>query len=174
MLKNHRTRLAALAAAALVAAGFAPAEEQPVRVELISEHASIQPGGATRVGVYFEIEEGWHIYAEHPGEEGLPTTVAWSGPAGTTFGPLSWPDAYAFLDGGAHTYGYSGVVVLRSTMSYHALRDAAEKLDVRARVSWLACKALCVPGKANLSLALPVTTAPPVRSAHAEYCEHTH
>ena len=38
--------------------GFAVPQEQPVTVELIAEHASIQPGGTTRVGAHFEIEIG--------------------------------------------------------------------------------------------------------------------
>ncbi|MBI3009634.1 MAG: hypothetical protein HYY57_01435, partial [Candidatus Omnitrophica bacterium] len=42
----------------------------PVTASLIAEHASIQPGGQTRIGVHFEMEEGWHIYAQDPGDAG--------------------------------------------------------------------------------------------------------
>ena len=174
MLKNRNARCAALAAAALVASGFAAPEEQPVHVELISEHASIQPGGSTRIGVHFDINTGWHIYAKNPGDAGLPTTIAWSGPGGVSFSDPQWPKPREFHDpGNARTFGYSGAVVLGGTMGYRAWRDVYEKIHVRARVSWLACKELCVPGKADLSLALPVSTNPPVTSAHAEYFEHT-
>ena len=67
--------------------GFASPEAHPVTVELITEYASIQPGGQTKIGVHFDLEEGWHIYAKDPGDAGLPTKVIWKGPASVKFGP---------------------------------------------------------------------------------------
>lgn len=153
---------------------FASPEEQPVAVELIAEHASVQPGGATRVGIRFDIEEGWHIYGKTPGEAGLPTKIAWSGPSGASFGPLSWPTPQPLTDpGNLRTFGYTGAVVLASRLNVGRGAKPGVALPIQAKVEWLACKSLCVPGSADLHLTLPVSTDPPVSSTHAEFFEHT-
>ena len=159
--------------AACLALGFSAPEEQPVRAELIAEHASVQPGGSTRVGVHFDIEKGWHIYAKDPGESGLPTKIAWKGPAGASFGPLNWPTPQPLKDpGNLRTFGYTGVVVLASRLNVARATAPGTNLPIRARVEWLACKELCLPGSASLTLTLPVTTATPVSSTHADYFQH--
>lgn len=143
----------------------------PVAAELITEHASVQPGGTTRVGVHFEIEEGWHIYAQTPGDAGLPTNIAWLGP-GARFGPLQWPPFHEFVDpGDIHTFGYSGSAVLFSDLT--ANRGAEGSIPITATVSWLACKDLCIPGKAEFELSLPVYEGAPIPSTHAEFFDHT-
>ena len=156
---------------------FAAPEEQPVQAELIAEHASIQPGGATRIGVHFEIEEGWHIYAQDPGDAGLPTQITWTVPTNATVSELHWPPHHEFLDpGDIRTFGYSGTTVLYSTLTYRQAGVAGTpilELPIQASVKWLACKELCIPGRADLSLALPVSDAPPAFSTHAQLFEHT-
>ena len=154
--------------------GFAVPEQSPVTAELIAEHASIQPGGATRIGVHFELERGWHIYAEEPGDAGLPTKVTWQGPAGTTFGPLVWPKPGRLLDpGDITTYGYTSDVVLFSSLEYSTPQGNASTLPLQAKVSWLACRDVCIPGRATLSLSLPVSASAPAMSMHARLFEHT-
>ena len=142
----------------------------PVAAELITEHASIQPGGQTRIGVHFDLEPDWHIYAEDPGDAGLPTTLEWSGPQGASFGPLHWPTPQQFVDpGDIKTRGYTGSLVLSSTLKVNGQALLDHTLPIRARVTWLACREVCVPGKADLNLALPVSTARPAPSPHAEF-----
>lgn len=147
---------------------FHARQEQPAAVELVAEHASVKPGGKTRIGVRFTLQEGWHIYAKDPGDAGLPTTIHWMAVEGASFGPLQWPAARAFDDpGNIRTYGYTGSVVLASPLTVNAQAPPDQPLPIRAQVEWLACKELCVPGSAELELALPVRAAPPVLSAHA-------
>ena len=160
-------------------AGFAVPKEQPVQAELITEHASIQPGGETKVGVYFEIEEGWHIYYKDPGDAGLPTKVTWKAPPAVSFGPLTWPKAQQFLDpGNIKTFGYTDAVILYSPISFTPLVDLDRThkepdLLLRADVEWLACKEICVPGSATLTLSLPVRSAPAALSPHAQLFAQT-
>lgn len=149
--------------------GFAPAAEQPVTAELIAEHASVQPGGRTRVGVHFDLEAGWHIYAKEPGDAGLPTSIEWSAPSYATFGPLEWPKAEELLDpGDIRTFGYSGAVTLASTLRLSPSTLLATEVPIRAKVKWLACRDICIPGVAELELTLPVTETAPTPSTHAE------
>ena len=157
----------------LLALGFSAPEEQPVRVELIAEHASVQPGGTTRVGVRFNIDEGWHIYAKQPGEAGLPTKIAWKGPPGASFGPFDWPTPQPLKDPGhLRIFGYTGVVIFASRLRVARAVAAGTTLPIRAKVEWLACKELCLPGSVDLSLALPVSANPPVASTHADFFDH--
>ena len=149
--------------------GFPSSQEQPVTAELIAEHTSIQPGDQTRVGVRFAIQEGWHSYAEDPGDAGLPTKITWTIPPGFKAGLLQWPPTQKFIDAGnIRTFGYSGAVVLVSTLKYVASRESLTEAPIRAHVEWLACKEICIPGSAELNLSLPVSSQPPVRSANAE------
>ena len=154
--------------------GF-PAPEGPsaVSAELIAEHASVQPGGSTRIGVHFDLDEGWHIYAKESGDAGLPTQITWTVPFGVTAGPLEWPPHQEFVDPGEiRTFGYSGAVVLSSPLSLNP-DSALEAIPIHASVKWLACKELCVPGSAELDLSLPVSSEPQTPSAHTELFDHT-
>lgn len=158
-------------------ASFAQSQEQPVKAELVAEHTSVQPVGQTRVGVSFNIQEGWHIYAEHPGDAGLPTKVTWKGPSWVSFGPLNWPTPERFQEPGAtKTFGYRGAVLLQSTLTCRLAGVAGNwpvPMSVGAHVEWLACKNICVPGEADLTIPLPVSNDPPALSTHAELFEHT-
>jgi len=157
-----------------IGGGFAPAEDHPVAAELIAEHASVQPGGQTRVGVQFEIEEGWHIYAEEPGDAGLPTTIQWTAPRGVLVGPLVWPRPEQFVDpGDIKTSGYSGVVTASSGVQLPASQFEGEAILLGAHVKWLACQEICIPGSADLSLTLPVSGNEQAFSTHAQLFEHT-
>lgn len=161
------------------ATGVTQSDEQPVKASLIAEHASIQPGGKTRVGILFEIEAGWHIYAQDPGEAGLATRVVWSGPGVVSFGPLIWPQAQEFHDpGNIRTFGYTHTLVLSSVLNANVIRPGVwngpypSPLTISAHVEWLACKDVCVPGHADLTTVLPVSPKPPKLSADARLFEH--
>jgi len=180
---NQAVRIGMVAAAVLSAAGgafgeeaqslsklasFGKPEKQPVRAELVTEHASVQPGGKTRVGVQFDLDEGWHIYAQEPGDAGLPTKIQWSGPGSVSFGPLIWPKPQEFVDpGDIRTYGYSGSVVLASEVRLANSVVAGTPVTIRAMTEWLACKDICLPGSAILEMSVPVMKTEPALSTHA-------
>lgn len=148
--------------------GFAVRGDHPVTAQLLAEHTSLPSRGQTRVGVYFQLEEGWHIYAADPGDAGLPTKVTWESLPGVLFGPLVWPPAKELLDpGDIRTFGYIASVMLTSTLSYVA-RKSVPELPITAHVNWLACREICIPGSAELHLSLPMSSAPPARSPNAE------
>ena len=153
----------------------AQAKRDIVAIELAANPASIRVGGSARLSVHFTIQEGWHIYAQEPGEAGLPTTIAWSAsrPANVVFEPIVWPTPKRFVDpGDIKTFGYTGTVVLSSDMRFIDWTTPSTASGVpfdgpvpgailtHAKVNWLACKELCVPGSAQLDLSLPVSYAP--------------
>ena len=150
--------------------GFATPEIMPVKTQMILKHASLKPGSETKIGVLFELEAGWHIYAEKPGDAGLPTTIVWNMPAGVTAGALEWPKPQEFLDpGDIKTFGYSGTTFLMSSLSTSSALAKEKPATLQAHVEWLACKDICLPGSTDLEMAVPVSQDEPLFSTHEEF-----
>jgi hypothetical protein len=134
-------------------------DEPKVRARLVTDSAEIEPGAAFRVGVRFEIEDGWHIYWRYPGGAGLATAVDFELPEGFTAGPLLWPLPIAFDQGeGIPGYGYEDSVVLAAEVEATAEFNRSAPGSVSAEVSWLACKGVCVLGSAKLESSLAQIT----------------
>jgi thiol:disulfide interchange protein DsbD len=127
-----------------------------LEAELVADRVGLQPGGRIELGVRLRHDPAWHTYWRNSGDSGLPTTVEPEGPAGSTFGALRWPAPKRIWIGPLANYGYEGEVLLPFTVT---LADGFAGSTVRfeARVAWLVCKEVCVPGEARLALELPVT-----------------
>jgi thiol:disulfide interchange protein/DsbC/DsbD-like thiol-disulfide interchange protein len=141
-----------------------------VHVELISETAGIEPGGAVWVGIRQRIAPGWHTYWINPGDSGEPMTVAWELPRGVAAGPLVWPHPERVPVGPAMSFGYSDEVVVLARLTAPADLPPGTRLALRGRASWLVCAKICIPEEAELALTLPVAAARPApdpRSAPA-------
>ena len=154
---------------------FSASKRQPVKAQLIVEHGSVPPGGSTRIGVRFELEDGWHIYTKDPGDAGLPTSVVWFGSPEISFGPIQWPAFKKFVDpGDIKTNGYTGTVVLPSTVQVASTVPVGVPLTIRATMKWLACKDICLPGSTTTELSLPVSDKPQALSADAKLFEQSY
>lgn len=155
--------LAALAfAPAARAADVAQADHAEVR--LIAATADHRPGEAVDLGIAFRLDPGWHIYAKDPGDAGLPTEVVWTLPEGARVEPLVYPPHRTFDEAGLTTFGYAD----RAVFTARAVSPADDTpFPVRARVSWLICKEICIPGQADLDLVLPVAAGAPLPSLDA-------
>jgi thiol:disulfide interchange protein DsbD len=133
-----------------------------VRVELLSEMASVRPGETFWLALRQQITPGWHTYwGVNPGDAGEPTRIEWTLPAGFTAGPIAWPYPSRFPVGIAMSYGYEGEVVLPVPLT--APRDVAPGTTValRGQASWLVCEKVCVPEEAPIALSLPVAADTP-------------
>ena len=139
-----------------------------VRVELLSEVASIAPGETFWVALRQEIAPGWHTYWMNPGDSGEPPRIEWALPSGFTAGDFVWPPPERIAVGPAMTYGYSQSVVL--PLAVTAPRDLApgSRIALRGQASWIVCEKICVPEEAPIALTLPVangTAQPDPRGA---------
>lgn len=150
--------LLALFSSALTGAG--EYGEGNARVRLVTSVERTEAGGTFLLGVHFDIRPGWHIYWRNPGGAGLATDIQWRLPASFAAGPIQWPlPVYFTQSGDIPGYGYVDSVVLASEISVPQDVDENQPVTVGAKVSWLACKDVCVIGDAVLegSLAtLPV------------------
>jgi thiol:disulfide interchange protein DsbD len=129
-----------------------------VKVSLVAETGAVQPGRPLSLGIRLLMEPGWHTYWRNPGDSGLPTRVKWTLPEGFVAGEIRWPYPVRFTTGPLVSYGYERESLLPVEIRVPA-SIAAPEVRVAARVDWLECQEACLPGKAELSLTLPVRAA---------------
>jgi len=144
---------------ALLAFGFAQSEENYddlVGVSIASNVDQIQIGSDFYVIVKLNIDGEWHVYWKNPGDSGLPTHIEWDTPKGVNkVGGLVWQVPKRIEFSGMINYGLEGEVYLLQKFT----TDRATKLDkikIKADVSWLVCKDICIPQDESVSLELAV------------------
>lgn len=135
--------------------------EKHVQTELVSEVLSIQPGQSFWVALNLKMDEHWHTYWLNPGDSGLPTSIEWSLPEGFTAGEIQWPYPEKILTPPLVSYGYHGEVLLLTKINSPENLTPGKDVTLSARVDWLECKEVCIPGDAEVSLTLPVSKDPP-------------
>jgi len=159
------TLLFALLARLVWTAGAATCATGPRgSVDLVADVTSVQPGRPFWVGLHFRLESGWHIYWINPGDSGEPPRVKWDLPTGFAAGPLQWPAPRRIEDHSLIDYGYQNEVLLPVKIKPPAAIGTNSGIAINTTVNWLVCREICVPGRAMLSLTLPVqkgTPAPP-------------
>lgn len=133
-------------------------------VGLIAEDAAVTPGEEQRLALHFVLEKGWHIYWINPGDSGEAPHAAWTLPAGLEVGELSWPTPHRLVAGPLVDYGYEDEVVLLTRLRASP-QLAGEKVALAAKVRWLVCSEVCIPGQAALALELPVNRSGPGKRA---------
>ncbi len=144
-----------IAAAVALPAGWSASPR--VRAALVADQTAAVPGSSLRLGVWFRIPDGWHIYWRNSGESGLPTRIRVSLPNGWRAGPWIWPGPQEFTDpGGLRTYGYDREVLIWRTVHVPSHARPGTRVRIRGVVQWLQCARVCIPGKAEVTLALPV------------------
>jgi thiol:disulfide interchange protein DsbD len=144
---------------AVLALGVLRAEPTKIphgTVELISAVSSIQPGSSFQVGLLFHLEPGWHIYWKNPGDSGQRPRLKWNLPQGLTAGDIEWPTPKRLPVGPLLDYGYEGEVLLPLTLRAAADIPAGRSESLNTNLRVLVCRETCMPGKAALSLSLPV------------------
>ena len=144
-----------------------------VSAKLIFDHLSIEPPSAAdtpvgRLGIQLTIEPGWHLYWRNSGEAAIPTKVAWKVPEGWHVGDIEWPAPLLFREKGTiTTFGYQNQVLLTAPLyAAQVIPGDNETITIRADISWLVCKDICVPGRATVienyifSTSLPLSPSP--------------
>jgi len=152
----------------LLCAASAQAEGTPIphgTLELIARNQWIAAGQSLDLGLHFQLEKGWHIYWVNPGDSGEPPRVEWQLPVGLTAGSMEWPTPRRLETSSIVDYGYEDAVLL--IVPLHAEASLAQQpARLGAGVRLLVCShEMCIPGKAQLSLTLPVKPQPPAPNA---------
>lgn len=141
----------------------------------MAEPTAIAAGKPFWVGLQLKLEPHWHVYWKNPGDAGLPVTLDWQLPVGFTAGPIQWPYPQRIAVPPLMNFGYEGEVLLPIEMTSPAKLPKSGKIELKAKAKWVVCKDICIPGSAELVLALPlvptsgsVSTPPTVDSVQAK------
>ncbi len=122
---------------------------------LVLSAEAARPGDTVLAGVQLRMAPRWHTYWKNPGESGMATQIKWQLPAGVTAGEILWPIPEKVVTGGLTTYAYHDEAVLLVLLI--VAKDApAGRFDLSAKVSWLECEEVCVPGSAELKATLVI------------------
>ncbi|MFT3784295.1 MAG: protein-disulfide reductase DsbD family protein [Nibricoccus sp.] len=138
-----------------------------VTASLVATETSIQPGRPFVVALRLQHDPHWHTYWINAGT-GYPTKLKWELPAGWQAGEIQWPTPKVIKDaqGNITGNGYDGDQLLPVTLTPPADLHVGETVTIKAAASWLMCAETCVPGKAAVSLSLPVKTETPAANTN--------
>jgi thiol:disulfide interchange protein DsbD len=137
------------------------ASEEPLKVVLVSEVRSIQPGKPFSVGLHLKHGVGYHTYWKFPGIVGVPTGIVWSLPPGFVAGEIEWPEPESVLMFKIKAQGFERDVLLPIRVTPPADLKPGETIRLSGKSSWMSCAKTCHPGFADVSLQLPVKDAKP-------------
>jgi thiol:disulfide interchange protein len=127
-----------------------------VEAELVADTAAIVPGKTFRLGLHLRMAPGWHLYWKNPGDSGIATTPGWNLPENFMVDALQWPLPRRLVEpGNIEVYAYKDETLLIAEVT--PPENMGEKeITLRANPKWLVCEQICIPGAAELELALPV------------------
>jgi thiol:disulfide interchange protein DsbD len=136
-------------------------------VDLIAESQWIAPGNQTYIGLNFQLEKGWHIYWVNPGDSGEPPRVEWHLPAGLNAGELEWPAPRRLGTSTIVDFGYDNAVMLLVPLRASSTLPANQAAQIGAELRVLVCREICIPGRARVSLTMPIKSMPPEPDARS-------
>jgi DsbC/DsbD-like thiol-disulfide interchange protein len=144
------------------AAAAAAETPVPMRASFLADVKTVKPGQSFDVGLLLQLDAGWHVYWENPGEAGAPTRVRITAPAGVKVSDVRYPLPQEFNQAGdIKGYGYEGEVLLVARVTTPRDWPKGKPVVLSAQASWLSCsKEVCLQGKANLEVSVAVGDEP--------------
>ena len=130
-------------------------------LELIAENQWIAIGHPFNLGLHFQLEKGWHIYWVNPGDSGEPPRVTWQLPPGLSPGAIEWPAPRRLGTSSIVDFGYEDAVTLIVPVRAETNLAAQSLVQLGAEVKMLVCREMCIAGRTQLSLTLPIKSRPP-------------
>jgi thiol:disulfide interchange protein DsbD len=147
--------VAVLAMSVAVFAASDSADLPHVHVRLMVLPSSLAKGQASDAGLYFKLEEGWHVYWMNPGDAGEPPHIQWTLPNGISAGSLQFPTPKRLPLGPLMDYGYEDEVLFPLTLKVASSAKTGPAI-LHAKADWLVCRATCIPQKAELEVSRDV------------------
>lgn len=158
-----------MAAALLLAVALQSVSGEPVpfqqganvHTRLVSDWGS-RDGDRFHAVVEFRIDEAWHTYWKNPGTTGMSTTIHWSLPEGMTIESTyqSIPQLYSNRGLVDYVHEDTALFIAEIRVDPQQLSNTTP-LRLEARVEWLECEKVCMPGMSELQLDLNDTTQLP-------------
>ncbi len=105
-----------------------------------------------------DIEQGWHLYWDNPGDIGEPTTLSFfESPHYTEISNVHSSPSKSVYEDIITSYIYTKKIYFRSTFELKDIEDLP-RLPFRAVLSYTACRESCLPEEIHLNFALPIST----------------
>jgi thiol:disulfide interchange protein DsbD len=155
-----------LAAAVSVRAATSSADAPHVHVQLVFPAAQLYGGGGDHGGLYFKLEQGWHVYWQNAGDSGEPPHIHWTLPEGVSAGPLQFPAPKRLPLGPLMDFGYEDEVLFPFALDLATTVKPGPAV-LHAKVDWLVCREVCIPGKAELEVNRDILLHAPMVAAEA-------
>jgi len=130
---------------------------------IVPENSLVEGIAGNSAGLYFKLEPGWHVYWKNAGDSGEPPRIKWTLPSGVTASELEFPAPKRLPLGPLMDFGYEDEVLFPFSIDV-AKTVKAGRADLHAKVDWLVCREVCIPGKAELEVARVVggSARPPI------------
>jgi thiol:disulfide interchange protein/DsbC/DsbD-like thiol-disulfide interchange protein len=148
-----------LASAVPAWAASSSADAAHLHVQIVFPQSVLSPGEPSDIGLYFKLESGWHVYWKNAGDSGEPPRIRWTLPDGITAGEFQYPAPKRLPLGPLMDFGYEDEVLFPLTLSV-AKTAKPGPAPLHAKVDWLVCREVCIPGKAELEVAATVGNHP--------------
>jgi thiol:disulfide interchange protein/DsbC/DsbD-like thiol-disulfide interchange protein len=127
-----------------------------VEADAVANVNAVVPGEPFLVAVRLKMVPGWHTYWKYPGDAGIPTNIKWQLPSGWNAGEIQWPVPLKLQEpGDIQIYGYHDEVLLIQQIT-PAKTGGLPEVKLSAKVTWLVCEKICIPGDATVDLTLPI------------------
>jgi thiol:disulfide interchange protein len=138
--------------------GPGPVKAQHLTAELVSFGTTLAPGQTLQAGLLLTMEEKWHVYWLNAGDSGEPPHIVWTLPPGITAGPLQFTPPERLPLGPLVDFGYEDTAAFPFTITAPANAKPGP-IHLDAKVDWLVCREVCIPGRAHLGLNLTIGPA---------------
>jgi thiol:disulfide interchange protein DsbD len=154
-----------LLAAGLPALALPDSADVPhLHVQLVVPQDALYPGGPNDIGLYFKLETGWHVYWKNAGDSGQPPRIHWTLPDGVTAGEMQFPAPRRLPLGPLMDFGYEADVLFPLKFTVAPTVKEGKGL-LHAKVDWLVCREVCIPGKADLETTVQLLAHEPPAAA---------
>ncbi len=138
------------------------AQETPERytsIRIIPETNKVQSGQTIMMAVELTMADHCHVYWANPGDSGLPVDVRWSGVEGIDIKDIKWPIPDKIPMDFLANYGYHDRVTLLQPITFNDV-NPDEKITLKASLSILVCKEICIPESEEIEVVLNDPSAP--------------
>ncbi len=131
------------------------------KAQLVTDHSKWAAGAQVRVGLFIELEPGWHTYWINPGDSGAPMSINWSLSHSTDLdadikvSDLQFPSPKRVTSEPVTTFGFEDQVLVWATLTVP--EGARENLTLKADAEWLVCKDVCIPATFVFAANYPVS-----------------
>lgn len=138
----------------------------PAQARLISPITALGDLKSVRLGILFEIKDGWKIYGinkKNPAYSNVEPQITWKGSSRNfTHVSFEWPTAKVLKQGGDDVNYYEGLTVIPISFD---IKNPDKPLILKGTLQYVACKDMCVPIEEEIDFMLSPGAAAPTEEA---------